>query len=345
VRRYHSVMRRCSGVIILSLLIAGCTTPGPTAPSSEKRLSTHWAASLHIPAVVDLAGPRRDGQLMLALAGRLSLLGPNGLVGFARGRDGYATSRGTEPYIALAPDNNVGSDSCSFVPDDVYALEPGNTPAVIRIDGTGRATRFVSLPNGSFPNGIGFDTTGAFGHRLLVTVAAGGSTTILSIGCGGTTRTLTRLAPRTEGGIAVAPPSFGIFAGNLIAPDEISGTIFAIDASGVARTVALSGLPHGGDIGVESEGFVPLGLTRRSAAYLADRAVPGNAHPGTDSILELPDAGLVRAGVQSGDLLVASEGGAETLDVRCRRTCTVRHIAAGPAATHAEGHIVFATVR
>jgi hypothetical protein len=86
---------------------------------------------------------------------------------------------------------------------------------------------------------------------------------------------------------------------------------------------------------------VPTGFSRQSAAYLADRSVPGNAHPGTNSILTLSGADLTRAGVMTGDLLVASEGGAETIAVRCQRTCVVRHIAAGPQATHAEGHIVF----
>jgi hypothetical protein len=46
--------------------------------------------------------------------------------------------------------------------------------------------------------------------------------------------------------------------------------------------------------------------------------------------------------VRPGDLLVAAEGGAKTIAVRCARTCSVRKIAEGPATSHAEGHIVFA---
>jgi hypothetical protein len=335
-------MRRRAGVIVIVLVLAGCGAPGATAPGRDRTLPGHWVVFRHIPAVVDLAGTRRDGQLTLALGGRLSLLGSSGLVDFARGKDGYATNRGTEPYIALAPGAPVEVGRCSFAPDDVYALEPGSAPAVMRIDGRGHATRFADLPRGSFPDGIAFDTTGAFGRRLLVTVTLENATSLLSIDCQGAVQTLTRRAPRVEGGIVIAPPSFGNFAGELIAPDEISGTIYAIDAGGIARTVARSGLPHGGDIGVESEGFVPVMLSRHSAAYLADRSVPGNPHPGTDSILKLSSADLLRAGVQSGDLVVASEGGAETVAVRCRQTCFVSHIAAGPPATHAEGHITFA---
>ncbi|HEV3280662.1 MAG TPA: hypothetical protein VG032_03570 [Acidimicrobiales bacterium] len=331
-----------ASVIIAGLAIGGYAAPAASESNVDRTLPAHWVSFRHIPAVVDLAGPSRNGQLTLALGGRLSLFGPSGLVEFARGRYGYSTARGTEPYIARAPGSVAGVGKRSFTRDDVYALEPSRAPAVIRIDSRGDATRFASLPRGSFPNGIAFDTTGAFGRRLLVSAAADGLTSIFSIDGQGAVQTVTRRAPRVEGGIAVAPPSFGSFAGELIAPDEVSGTIYAVDTRGNARIVAKSGLAHGGDIGVESEGFVPSGFSGQTAAYLADRSVPGNAHPGTNSILKLPGADLTRAGVKPGDLIVASEGGAETIAVRCQRTCIVKHIAAGPPATHAEGHIVFA---
>jgi hypothetical protein len=330
-------------VVIVGLVIGGHAAPATSEQHGDKVLPAQWVSFRHIPAVVDLAGPRRNGQLTLAQAGRLSLFGPTGEVDFARGRHGYSTARGTEPYIALAPGALAGVGKRSFVRDDVYALEPGKAPAVIRINGNGDATLFAKLPRGSFPNGIAFDTTGTFAHRLLVSAVANGATSIFSIDWQGAVQTLSRRAPRVEGGIAVAPSSFGAFAGELIAPDEISGTVYAVDASGNARAVAQSGLLHGGDIGVESEGFVPTGFTRQTAAYLGDRSVPGNAHPGTNSILKLSGADLIRAGVKPGDLLVASEGGAETIAVRCQRSCVVRHIAAGPPPTHAEGHIVFAS--
>jgi hypothetical protein len=87
---------------------------------------------------------------------------------------------------------------------------------------------------------------------------------------------------------------------------------------------------------VESAGFVPGGAV---SAYLADRFSAGNRHPGDDAILRLD---LARAGARAGDLLVATEGGARTIDIRCASRCTVRYVAAGPAIAHAEGHIVFA---
>jgi hypothetical protein len=122
----------------------------------------------------------------------------------------------------------------------------------------------------------------------------------------------------------------------------LSGQIHAIDAHGRATLVVESGLPSGGDIGVESAGFVPRGFDRRWVAYVADRGTPGNAHPGTDSLLALSGSVLLRAGVRAGDLIVASEASATTVVVRCRKRCTVRHLFDGPPTAHVEGHVVFA---
>jgi hypothetical protein len=102
--------------------------------------------------------------------------------------------------------------------------------------------------------------------------------------------------------------------------------------------MAHSGVPHGQDIGVESEGFVPA---RFGAALVADRLTPGNRHPGDDLILALSRSALAAAGVQAGDLLVATEGGTNTIDVRCGVTCRIRQVATGPPEAHIEGHVVF----
>jgi hypothetical protein len=52
-------------------------------------------------------------------------------------------------------------------------------------------------------------------------------------------------------------------------------------------------------------------------------------------------AALLRSGVRAGDLLVATESGAQTIRVRCRARCTVFQIGQGPTETHGEGHIAF----
>jgi hypothetical protein len=148
-------------------------------------------------------------------------------------------------------------------------------------------------------------------------------------------------APRVEGGMAVAPTSFGRFAGDLIAPDENSGKIYAFGPRGGVALVAESGLRAGGDLGVEGVGFVPKQLGR-GAAYFSDLGAPGSPTEGTDSLLVLRGTDLARAALRPGELVAATEAGATTIAVRCaRRPCTVRHVADGPTATHGEGHVTF----
>jgi hypothetical protein len=72
-----------------------------------------------------------------------------------------------------------------------------------------------------------------------------------------------------EGGIAVAPASFGPYGGDFVAPGETSGRVFAIGPDGSVVTLVVSALPHGGDIGVESAGFVPPGFSADDAAHLS----------------------------------------------------------------------------
>jgi hypothetical protein len=300
-----------------------------------------WLVYRHLPGVVDLAGPRGDGSFLVAAAGRLFVLGRDGMLSpFARGVGGYLTAAGSEPYFVLASSAAVGGTSCSFGTGTAFALEPGARPGVVVISSQGRARRFARLPPGRFLSGIAFDGTGRFGHRLLVTAGAGGRTTVFGIGCDGRLSIIAAGAPAVEGGITVAPATFGRFGGDLIAADETSGRVYAVDPAGQVITVARPALPAGGDIGVESTGFVPQ---RAAAAYLADRFSAGNKHPGDNAILRLSAAQLAQARIRAGDLLIATEGGAKTVDIRCTATCAVRYVAAGPAIAPAEGHIVFAS--
>ena len=335
---------RVIALAAVAMALAACggspqtaATPAASGPAPPAT----WAIFRHLPGVVDIAGPRGDGSFLVAAAGRLFTLGRDGtLRPFARGAGGYQTATGPEPYLALASGVPVRGDRCSFVGGTAFAIQPGTRQAVIMISPRGRARRFASLPAGRALSGIAFDITGRFGHRLLVTAESGGRTTVFGLGCDGRVSTVAAGGPPAEGGIVVAPASFGKFGGYLIAPNETSGRVYAVSPAGQFVTLVRSGLPAGGDIGVESAGFAPPGA---SAAYLADRFSPGNRHPGDDAILRLSAAGLARAGIRAGDLVVATEGGARTIDVRCAATCAVRYVAAGPAIAHGEGHIAFAT--
>lgn len=326
-----------------ALALAACGSPrAATAPApAQPAPSAAWAQFRHLPGVVDLAGPRSDGSFVVAAAGRLFVLGRDGALSpFARGAGGYQTATGPEPYLVTVTGVTVQGERCAFPRDAAFAIEPGTRPGVIMISPAGQGRRFASFPPGSALTGIAFDATGRFGHKLLVTAGLRGGTTVFSIGCDGRLSPVTSNGPRVEGGIVVAPATFGTFGGDLIAPNETSGRVYAVSPSGQVSVLAQSRLPAGGDIGVESAGFVPAAA---AGAYLADRFSRGNKHPGDDAILRLPAAGLARAGIRAGDLLVATEGGAKTIDVRCAATCAVRYVAAGPAIAHAEGHIVFSS--
>ena len=292
----------------------------------------HWTALVHVSRPLDLAGPRRDGSLVLAAAGKLWLLRSGAVTPFATA---YQSPGGEEPYIALPA---VGHRGCSFGSNTVYALRLASGHGVVAISPSGGVRMFATLAAHGLIDGIAFDETGRFGYRLLVTVEHGATSTVVAIDCHGHVSTITGHAPKVEGGITVAPSTFGRFAGDLIASDENSGRIYAIAPNGRSALVARSGLPHGGDTGVESEAFLPA--RGRFTALVADRGTPGNAHPGDDVVLHVSSAALFAAGARPGDLLVATEGGAKTDAVRCTPSgCTVRHVADGPAIAHPEGHI------
>jgi hypothetical protein len=330
------VLAGCPLPLIAALLLVACgaTATGRISAPRSHRVA-RWVAFAHLPRPLDVVTGDAGQRIVVAADARLWLLGAAGAAEpFAQGPNGYRSPGGEEPYVALAPGGCYGTGS-------VYALRlvAGRGVVAIAIDGQARRVATIGAPG--LIDGIAFDTTGAFEHRLLVTINQGSRTAVDAIDCAGSVHTITRTAPRVEGGIAVAPATFGRFAGDLIASNENDGRIYAISPQGTTHLVADSGLPRGGDIGVESEAFIPAG--RRLDALLADRLTPGNAHPGDDVVLRIRADALGAAAARPGDLLVATEGGALTDAISCTATdCRVRLVAVGPAIAHAEGHIAFA---
>ena len=271
--------------------------------------------------------------MVVAANGRLWLLSRSGaLQAFA---PTYHSNPGLEAYVALAGAAHRG---CSFGIDTVYAISFGKPRGVVAVDSRGRVRPFATISAPGLIDGIAFDETGRFGYRLLVATTAGKRTSVDAVDCRGAVRSITGSAHRVEGGIAVAPATFGRFAGDLIASDELGGGIYAITPGGANPLVAASGLPHGGDTGVESEAFLPA--RGPFHALLADRGTPHNRHPGDNVLLRVSSAALFAAGARPGDLLDATEGGAKTVAVHCgAQACTVLHVADGPAIAHPEGHI------
>jgi hypothetical protein len=300
-----------------------------------------WPLADPIPHVFDVAGPLSDGRLVVAAGGKLFLM--DQLTGaresFAAGPTGYPGAGGEEPYIATVS-SGIASHS-TFQPDDVFVLQLKPAGGVLRIDSTGIAHQFANLGGVDSLNGIAFDETGAFGYRLLVTGPHAHHTTVAAIDGDGQVSVITTQAPTVEGGLAVAPSTFGRFAGDLIAPDELSGKIYAVAPDGTSQLVATPNLARGGDIGVEATGFIPDADPASTTAYFADRGTPRNLHPGTDNLLALDGTELARAGARGGDLLVGTEGGAGMVAVRCDMTaCGVTSIISDNGVSHGEGHIL-----
>jgi len=315
------------------------TTEDSRNPLQEGEL--RWEQWLPLEGVVDLGGPRSDGRLVAMAAGRLFLVAPDGAIApFARDQGGYAGPPDAELYLVVVPPNAPPLADCRFARDDVFILDFGPTLGLARVNSTGQSSRFATVPNVEFLSGIVFDTAGKFGYRILVSGHHDGNSTIAAVDCMGRVSIVTTMAPLFEGGLAVAPLSFGSYAGDLIAPDEQTGQIWAIAPDGSFRLVFTADLPKGGDTGVESLGFVPPGFGGGGYAYLADRGTNDNPFSGTNSILRLRAEAISASGARPGDLLVSTEGDGLTIAVRCEQTCTAIDLPDGPPGGHIEGHIL-----
>lgn len=312
--------------LVVVLLMPGAGT-GPT-----------WEHWLTVPGIFDVAGPRHDGSLVVAGSDQVYLVDATGGISPLIKADDVA---GAEAYLTVSPGHAVSGTGCSFPADDIFVLRLHAPLGVSRIDAQGQRASFANEAGIEALNGIVFDTTGKFGFRLLVTGPLKGKTAIAAIDCTGAVEFITRTAPVLEGGLAVAPADFASYGGDLIAPDELSGKIYAIAPDGTVSVVITSGLPFGPDTGVESVAFVPPGFTRGGTAYYTDRITPDNPYPGTDSLLRLSSSNLAAAGVHDGDLLAATEGGATMVAVGCHPTCQEVTVVGTASSSHGEGHITF----
>jgi len=307
----------------------------------------NWELWTSLPGVVDVVGPRPDGMLVAAAAGRLFLVDPDGRPPAPFGS--YSTDPAPESYIAMAPGLDVAGAGCRFEAGEVFALDLGTPPpAVFRVTVDGRASRFVETPPVDALTGIAFDATGRFGNQLLVTGRRAGRTVVFSIDCRGRLKTLTESAPLIEGGMEVAPPLFGEHGGDLIGVDEISGDVIFIRFDGTSGVLINSGLPSGPGIGVEGVGFTSPGFIGRGGiAYVAGRGSPeapaapdGGSPPtgGTDAIWRVTAETFSQVRIDENDLIVTTEAGGRTAVVRCRATC--RTFPFGDAAgARIQGHV------
>jgi hypothetical protein len=296
--------------------------------------------------VVDVAGPLSSGELVVAAGPHLLRVAQDGReteLSPAYAAPPFVPPAGAEAYIAVVPraENRAWF---GFASDTVFAIRPGSPSAVVRVAPNGEPSLFATIAHGGSLNGIAFDSTGRFGHRLLVSGSLPGEhTAVVALDADGNQTILTQTAPVFEGGITVAPASFPRFGGDLVAPDELSGRVLAIDPSGASTLVAVSNAPSGPDTGVEGVAFVPPSFLAGGTAYTADRATPGNPHPGTDTLLRLRGQTLATAGVREGDMLLITEASDRIVDIRCAPECAAWTIGTGQPSAHGEGHILLVT--
>ncbi|HVH65537.1 MAG TPA: hypothetical protein VM674_05830, partial [Candidatus Acidoferrum sp.] len=241
--------------------------------AASPSLAANWQPWQHLSGVFDIAGPRTDGRLVAAAGGKLALVSPDGSIApFAQGTGGYQVASGPEAYIDVSPGQRVSGAGCSFTADEVFAIRPANPIGITRVDTSGHASNFANISGVESLNGIVFDRVGRFDHRLIVTGPHNQHTIVLAVDCKGGQVVITGNAPSVEGGLAIAPSPFGKRGGELIAPDENGGAVWGIAASGRVEQLVQSGIAHGGDIGLESAGFVPAGFVAGGGyAYVADR--------------------------------------------------------------------------
>ena len=226
---------------LVALAAAALLLPGATPATNQRDF--RWTPLIRVHGPHDVVGPRADGRLVIATSRGLFLYRRGGrATPFARGEGGHVPVLG-ENYSVLARDHRLPAAGCRFRRDDLYVLDPMTNPSVIKVDKRGRATRLVSFP-GALLAGITFDQVGRFGSRLLVAARIANELTLYGVDCRAAQVILER-GPQVEGGIAVAPRSFGAFGGRLVAADELSGNIYAFDQRGGHTLLASSGLPGG----------------------------------------------------------------------------------------------------
>jgi hypothetical protein len=338
--------RRLLPLVILALLLTAAIVPAsaPAAVPWQKFLKAEGRGRIN-----DIAARNGKGLLTITSGIHLWRVGRNHkqkmFVKKHGGRLGYLPDNPKfEQYIAQVPPTHCSG----FSTDDIYGFS-GPHPRVVRVTRKGKlSSKWMKLPGGLEPSGIVFDDGGLFGNRLLVADRdrSTNTTVIYAIGCPGKQRLLVVAGlPRIEGGLAIAPSTFGPYAGWLLGTDEGGSTIYAISPTGEIQTVIVpAGVPEGGDIGLESLGVVPAAPTATTAAFLSDRRTPGNIRRGDGLLLSVSWPALQSAGVQPGDVLAATEGGALTFAIRCTPVppCTSQFVAFGRSNAHVEGNLIFA---
>lgn len=154
----------------------------------------------------------------------------------------YEMFRSVEAKIAIVPETGAPVEA-GFTPGDIF-IGRGPTTEISHLSAAGEiiADIFAQFgPGGGMWGGLAFDTEGDFGGRLIAVEANG---PIYLVNADGTFELLINLAARLEG-VAVAPPTFGPLARQIIVGcegyndlDPEGGKIFAVSTAPAAVLLA-----------------------------------------------------------------------------------------------------------
>ena len=127
-----------------------------------------------------------------------------------------------EEYVTIAP---AQSATAGFTPGDIFVTQGR---AVFKVTG-GTVTPFAQMPDcGDDHTSITFDHVGTFGYNMIVTCEGG---LVWQVDGTGTPTFIADASTHLEGP-AIPPLSFGPYGGQILAADEFSGSVHAIDNNG-----------------------------------------------------------------------------------------------------------------
>src|SRR5437667_2134239 len=205
-------------VVLLSSQAVSSKVGVQSFASLPKPVSVTWTGSVFI-------GSSRDGVTKLVKVGTDGSVQP------------FATSftGGGEVYVAVSP------GQAGFPAGELFLC---SGDSVYELDSSGASAKLFSTPaKGTTINFLAFDNDGSWGF-LLYALGTGGQ--LWAIDSSGRASLVTKLGDGlTPEGIAVAPPAFGKFAGDMLVSVEGSHSVQAIPRSDPSNFTTLENFPGG----------------------------------------------------------------------------------------------------
>jgi hypothetical protein len=267
------------------------------------------AAQVHAQITFDSPAFITTGQLQSIYSGNASPIGITYAGDEFVGTGGYASSNllyrtdlsghnistfgavpgaGGELVLAASPNGSA------YGSNDIFSGSQANGQIYQFGHNGGSATLFATIPNGTgVVRGISFDTTGRYGHNMIVTTNAG---FVFEVGSGGQVTQLASLGTDTEG-IGFTTQQFGTYVtGTLFTTSENSDLVNAISPTGTVTPVFSIGE-------AESISFVPADIASESNPV---EGFYGVNYP--DDVLFAPSEQFDQ---YAGDVIVTSEAGGQ----------------------------------